>query len=381
MNTKNLNLTEQQAEKLAAFKAFSDEHLAPRADEFDRNETLPRNLVSEMVQAGCWGGEIPQAYSGIGMDAVTYGLLNEEIGRGCANTRNLIGVQGMVSSAILRWGSKEQKAQWLPKMAAGETVVAFALTEPEIGSDAKNINTSAALDNGEYVLNGHKKWISFGQNADLFLLLAQCDGRVTAFLVERERPGFSTTPINGLLGFRGSMLAELHLENCRVPAENIVGRVGLGLTHVAGYGLSHGRYSTAWGCVGLAQAALEASLRYTSTRRQFDAYLKEHQLIQGLIADMAADVTAARLLCLRAAEMVEANGLGMVTEMVGMAKYFASKVAFRAANDAVQLHGANGCGPDYPVQRYLRDAKIAEIVEGSSQIQQLIIAKYAYRGV
>jgi hypothetical protein len=230
------------------------------------------------------------------------------------------------------------------------------------------------------VLTGQKKWISFGQNADLFLTFAHCDGRITAFLVERETPGFSTEPISGLLGARASMLAELHLDQCRVPQENIVGQVGFGLTHVASYGLSHGRYSTAWGCVGLAQGCLEACLRYTKKREQFGVRLREHQLIQEMIADMFTNVTAARLLCYRVGRLREKRDRRAIME-TSVAKYFASTVAAKIASNAVQIHGANGCGSEYPVQRYLRDAKIMEIVEGSTQVQQLIIATYAYRGL
>jgi alkylation response protein AidB-like acyl-CoA dehydrogenase len=195
-----VELTSQQEQDQAAFGAFVDREIAPHAGRFDREEYLPPEIVGKLAQEGYWCAELSQEYGGAGMDMLTYGLLTEEIGRGCANVRNLIGVQGMVASAVLRWGSKEQKEHWLPKMAAGEIVAAFALTEPDVGSDAKSIETTATPSGADYVLNGRKKWISFGQNADLFLLFAQCEGKTAAFLVERDTPGFSTQPISGLLG-------------------------------------------------------------------------------------------------------------------------------------------------------------------------------------
>ncbi|RCX18346.1 hypothetical protein DFR58_105110 [Anaerobacterium chartisolvens] len=377
MELYSLDLTEIQGNNQIAFRAFVDSEIVPLAAAFDQNEYISFDIINKMVEKGFWGAELPREYGGRGFDMISYGLFNEEIGRGCANIRNLVGVQGMVSSAILKWGSDEQKNNWLPRMASGEITAAFALTEPDIGSDVKSMKTSVMQDNSEYIINGSKKWITFGQSANLYLVFAQCDGKVGAFLVERDTPGFSTKPIKGLLGFRGSMLAELNFDECRIPKENIVGRLGFGLSHVANYGLTHGRYSTAWGCVGLAQGCLDACVKYASERKQFDTYLKEHQLIQQMIADMMTNVTAARLLCLHAAYLREAGDQRSIME-TSLAKYFASTIASKAASDAVQIHGANGCSAKYPVARYMRDAKIMEIVEGSTQIQQVLIARHAF---
>ncbi len=370
----------KQEEVQAAFRGFIDDHITACADQFDREERLPLSLVSQMAEAGLWCAELPVEYGSRGMDMMAYGLLTEEIGRGCTNVRNLVGVQGMVSQSILRWGSEEQKQRWLPKMAAGKTVAAFALTEPETGSDTRSIKTTAAASGSDYILDGRKKWISFGQIADLFLVFAQCEGKSVAFLVERDRSGLSIGPISGLLGFRASMLAELHFEGCRVPEENMLGKIGSGLSHVASYGLTHGRYSTSWGCVGLAQGCLEATLRYVNVRQQFGAYLKQHELIQGMIADMVTNIKAARLLCWHVGYLQDTADVRALAE-VAIAKYFASTMALKVATDAVQIHGANGCGSEYPVQRYWRDAKVAEIVEGASQIQQVMIAKNAFMGL
>ncbi|OKP97489.1 acyl-CoA dehydrogenase [Paenibacillus sp. P46E] len=367
-----------QKERQAEFRAFVDQDIMPYAAQIDQEECIPKAIIEKMVAKGYWGADLPREFGGSDMDLITAGLLHQEIGRGCSNVRNLIGVQGMVSSAILKWGTETQKRHWLPKMASGEVTTAFALTEPDVGSDIRNLQTEAVLEGSDYILNGAKKWITFGGSADLYIVFAKCQGRIGAFLVERNTPGFITTPIKGLLGFRGSMLAELTFEDCRIPAENVLSRIGFGLSHVANYGLSHGRYSTAWGCVGLAQACLESSVHYAAERQQGEKLLKDHQLIQEMIADMETNITCARLLCLHASYLRENNDERFVME-TAKAKYFASRTAFNAANAAVQIHGANGCGSEYPVQRYLRDAKIMEIVEGSSQVQQIIIAAHAFR--
>jgi alkylation response protein AidB-like acyl-CoA dehydrogenase len=255
---------------------------------------------------------------------------------------------------------------------------AFGLTEPNVGSDASRVEASATSIDSGYVLKGEKKWISWGQLAGLFLLVVQCEGSPSAFLVERDTPGFSTEPIRGMLGFRSAMLAGLHMEGCRVPEESMLGKAGFGLSLVAGTALDWGRYSIAWGCVGLAQACLEACVSYTSERKQGGAYLKEHQLIQRMIADMLTNIAAARMLCHRASYRKEVGSPESLMETC-IAKYFASQTAYKAATDAVQIHGAHGCSRDSPVQRYFRDAKIMEIVEGTSQIQQVLISNFAHQ--
>lgn len=334
-------------------------------------------MIEGLAQRGYLGALLPEGVGGAGMDMVTFGLLNEEVGRACSSVRSLLTVHSMVSRALLKWGSREQKERWLPRLASGRTIAAFALTEPEVGSDAQSIQTTAAAAGEAYVLDGRKKWVSFGQVAGLFLVFARSEGGPAAFLVERESPGLAARPLSGALGVRASMLAELHLSECRVPRQNLLGGVGAGISHVASAALDYGRYSVAWGCVGITQACLEACLRYTGERKQFGVYLKEHQLVQRMIARMATGVKAARLLCWRAGSLKEAGDPQSIIE-TSVAKYFASTTAGRAAGDAVQIHGANGCGGEYPVQRYLRDAKVMEIIEGSTQIQELTIARHSY---
>ncbi|WP_261378280.1 acyl-CoA dehydrogenase family protein [Paenibacillus agilis] len=363
-------------EKQEEFKAFVDSEIVPVAGHIDQEAYVPDSVLQKIVDKGYWGAALPAEYGGANMDYVTYGLWNEEIGRGCANLRNIIGVQGMVTSSILRWGSQEQKQYWLPKMSSGELKTAFAITESQIGSDIKNLQTKAIQVGAEYVISGQKKWITFGQGADVFLVFAQCEGQGIALLVDRNTPGLTIRPISGLVGFRGSMLAELIFEDCRVPTDNLIGRVGFGIALVANNGLTHGRYSTAWGAVGLAQACLNASLDYISERKQFEHYLKDHQLIQQMIANMVTNTVAAKQLCFRAGQLWDQNEVN-ATFATSLAKYFSSVHAFKAATDAVQIHGANGCSSNYPVERHMRDAKIMEVVEGSTQIQQVLIAQDA----
>lgn len=374
-----LELSPGQKTAREGFRAFVAARVIPRADLMDQEERTPRDLINELADAGYLGAVLPKEYGGEAMDAITAGLLYEEIGRGCSSLRSLLTVHHMVACAILKWGSKHQKESLLPRLASGEIIAAFGLSEPEVGSDAKSVGTTALPAADSYILNGQKKWTTYGQVADLFLIVAQCEGKPAAFLVEKTRPGFSTQAISGMLGVRASMLAELHLQDCVIPKDNLVCRIGFGFSHVAATALDQGRYSVACGCVGIAQACLEACLKYTSERKQFGTYLKDHQLIQQMITGMITNIKAARLLCYRAGYLRDCGDPQAIME-TSIAKYFASTMAIRVANDAVQIHGANGCSSDYPVQRYLRDAKIMEIIEGSTQMQQINIAKGGYDG-
>jgi alkylation response protein AidB-like acyl-CoA dehydrogenase len=371
-------LTIEQQERQQAFKSFVSQTVLPYADAYDREEYTPPALIKKIAQEGYLGALIPKQWHGREMDMITFGLLNEELGRGCSSLRSLLTVQSMVAHAILRWGSQPQKEHWLPKLATGEVIGAFGLSEPNVGSDAKSVETKALLHNDAYILNGVKKWTTYGQRADLFLIFAQCDGKVSVFLVTKDTPGLVVRPLHGMLGTRASMLADLHLSDCHVPKEMLVGGRGFGLASAAQSSLDIGRYSVAWGCVGLAQRCLELSLEYANERKQFGVYLREHQLVQQMLTDMITQIQAARLLCLQAGHSKTLASPETIME-TWIAKYFASTTATKVANDAVQIHGANGCSSDYPVQRYLRDAKIMEIIEGSTQIQQITIAQYGYQ--
>lgn len=373
-----IELTTRQRSAQLDFSRFADEEIAPRADSYDGEEHFPDDLPRKLAEKGYLGITLPEEFGGQGLDMITYGLLNEEIGRACSSARSLLTVHYMVAHALLKWGSKSQKQFWLPKLATGEVLAAFALTEPNVGTDAKAIETRAAQAGDSYILNGRKKWITFGQVAHVFLVFAQCEGKASAFLIERNNPGIYIKPISGLLGTRASMLAEIHIEGCRIPGENLVGRHGFGIDAVASYALDLGRYAVAWGCVGIAQACLQACVRYASERRQFGAYLRDYQLIQQMVADMATRVKAARLLCLQAGYLKDTSDTRAFIDTF-VAKYFASTTAAKAASDAVQIHGALGCSDECAVQRYFRDAKVMEIIEGSTQIQQITIARHAYQ--
>jgi alkylation response protein AidB-like acyl-CoA dehydrogenase len=367
-------LTPQQRESRVAFRSFADKNIAPYAAEADAGQSMPRDVIRSLAAAGLLSAPTPKEWGGAGMDLVTYGLLTEELGRTCQSVRNLVAVQDMVADALWRWGSPAQRQHWLPRLAGGESVAAFALTEPGAGSDAGSVETTVTASGPDLLLRGRKKWISFGQIADLFLVFAQYEGRHTALLVERDTPGLAVQPIDGLLGLRGSMLAELVFDDARVPADSIVGRPGTGLVFVASSALDLGRYSTAWGSVGLAQACLEASVHYAGGREQYGTAISNHQLVRRMLADMVTDTTAARLLCHHAGISKAAGDVEAVNHTL-LAKYRASTVANRAASDAVQIHGAHGIGAEAQVQRHYRDAKVMEIIEGTTQIQQLILGQ------
>ncbi len=357
-------------------REFVDREIVPRADEYDAEERFPADLIAKMGARGYLNAVPDDEADGGCRDAISFGLLCEELGRGCASARTLVTVHNMSLVALHRWGGEVVRRDWIHRLGAGELIAAFALSEPDAGSDASSLATTAVRDGTMYALNGCKKWISFGQIADVFLLFARLDGHVSAFLVERTTPGLEIRPIQRLSGCRASMAAELRLIDCRVPLAHLVGPPGTGWQYVAATALDNGRYSVAWGCVGLAQACLEAALAYAAARRQFGQPLGSHQLIQRLIADMVTDVEAARLLCYQAGCLRQRRDPASLLA-TNVAKYYCSLAGSRVAAAAVHVHGANGFTSAFPVQRHWRDAKIMEIIEGSNEIQQVMIAKAA----
>lgn len=356
------------AEREQELRAFAAENVAPYAAAIDREEAIPRHVIDAIARAGYF------AY-GFSTDG---GLLHEALGHASASVQGLVNVNHMAGSPIARWGTKAQKEEWIPRITSGAVLAAIAITEPNVGSDASAVETTAVAVGDEFVLSGTKRWITCGQIADVFVVLARSEQGPAAFIVPRESAGLTIEPMRGALGCRGYMLAKLHFDRCRVPADRLLGRPGFGLTHIAATGLDAGRYNLAWGCVGLARACFEAALDYSRARRQFGSPLSEHQLVQGMISRMATDLQAARLLCRNAGEL-RARRSAEAIAATTMAKYFASTMVNRAAYDALQIHGANGCGPDTPIERYFRDARIMEIIEGSSQVLEIAIARYAYQ--
>lgn len=361
----------------ASFRAFVDENVVPAADEWDRRQAIPDEVLVRLRRERYWGAALPKSVGGSGFDVVTVGELHEEVGRGCSSLRSLLTVHSMVGSALYRWGSDAARERWLPGVAAGDVLGAFCLTEPTAGSDAAGIACTADAVATGYVLNGTKRWITGGQIADLLLVFARTDGGPAAFLVESNNPGVRRTPIDNILGTRASMLAEISFTDCYVGPDAVVGRAGAGML-VAVATLELGRLSVACGSVGIMQAALDASVDYTAHRVQGGRPIMEYQLVDRLIADMATRVAAGRALCRRAAELTDGRSPEAVMA-TWIAKYFAATGAMQVAADAVQLHGANGCSENHPVARLFRDAKVMEIIEGSNQIQQLTIAEHVYR--
>jgi alkylation response protein AidB-like acyl-CoA dehydrogenase len=372
-----VELDARQRELQSEFRAFAREQIAPRAAEFDRLEATPRQFLDGLADHGYLASQVPSEYGGRGLDAISYGLLHGEFGRACSSTRTLLTVHDMVAEVILKLGAKGLREAWLPALTAGEHLAAFALTEPEAGSDAAAIQTTALPSGNGYLLKGRKKWISFGQVADLFLVIARIgeDGSPGGFLVERETPGLMISPMKGLLGLRGSMLAELEFDRCHVAGESRIGPEKMPAGLVAGTALHLGRYGVAWGCVGIADNCMEASFRYSRERSQFGAPLEEHQLIQRKLANMVTDVRAARLLCLEAGRLRDTRD-GEAIQGTLIAKYFASRMANRVAGDAVQIHGAKGLSDTWPIERHFRDARLMTIIEGSSEMQQIMIARH-----
>jgi Cys-tRNA(Pro) deacylase len=363
-----MDLSPEQLDACAEFRSFVEREVSPRAACIDREERIAPELIRLLAERGYLGAALPAEHGGRGMDPITYGLLHEEFGRGSASVEGVLNVHTMAAQAIFKWGNRLHRSHWIPKLAAGESLAAFAITEPTVGSDAKSVETSAAPAGDGWVLNGRKKWITCGQVADVFLVLAQCEGQPSAFLVERGTPGFSTRAISGLLGCRGYMLAEVSLQDCRLPRENLVGRVGFGLTHVAATGLDAGRYGLAWSCVGLAQACLDACIDYTSARRQFGACLRDHELIQRMITRMITGTKAARLLCCRAGYLRERRHPASIME-TSIAKYFASTTLQRISNDAVQITAQTAVAAITRSTLHAR-REIMEIIEGTTQIRR-----------
>ncbi|OMF98441.1 acyl-CoA dehydrogenase family protein [Paenibacillus sp. FSL R7-0337] len=360
-------------------RVFADENIRPYASEFDANEALPKTLITLMGSKGYLGASLPEKYGGLGLDPIHYGYFTEVIGKACSSTRALLTVQtSLVGETLLRWGTEQQINKYLPLLIKGEKISAFALSEPNVGSDAKSVEATYRKENGKYILNGHKKWISFAGIADVFLVVAACQENISAFLVDRQSPGMKVVPMRGMLAARAAHIAEIEMQEVEVPEDHLLGREGWGLNTVVATALNHGRYSIAWAGLAIAQECLDAMVNYSRERKQFGKKIYQFQLIQGLISDAVTKVHAARAICLRAGELASHKDSEAIME-TNIAKYFTSKVAMEVAMAAVQVHGGNGCNSKYPVERLFREARILEIIEGSSQIQQEIISTYGLR--
>jgi alkylation response protein AidB-like acyl-CoA dehydrogenase len=357
---------------------FVDREIVPYARDWDRAEAVDTAIIKKLGGVGFLGLTIAEELGGSGGDHLAYCLVMEELGRGDSSVRGIVSVSlGLVAKSIAAYGTSQQKEQWLPALCSGDALGCFGLTEPGVGSDAAGLTTSASrTTDGGWILNGSKMFITNGTWADVALVFARTGGPghrgVSAFLVPTDSEGFQANEIHGKLGLRGQATAELVLDGVRVPSSAMLGDEGTGFK-IAMSALAKGRMSLAAGCVGIAQGCLNASVDYARSREQFGRPIAAHQLVQQLITDIAVDAAAARLLVWRVADLID-RGQPFETE-ASMAKLYASEASVRAANKALQVFGGYGYVDEYPVAKYLRDARVTTLYEGTSQIQQLIIGK------
>lgn len=374
----DLSLSEDQKLLQKAIKEIAEKEISKIAKEIDKNHRFPVENLKLLSEAGFMGLTIDPKYGGAGMDHICYVIAMEEISRFCASTGTMFSAHlSLCAKPIEEWGNEEQKQKYLKPLAEGSKLGAFALSEPGNGSDAAAMNTSAVEKDENYILNGSKAWISNGEVADIYLVLAQTNKElkhkgVTAFIVEKGTEGFSFGKPEDKLGIRASSTTQLHFDNCKIPKENILGQIGDGFK-IAMKTLDGGRIGMAGLAIGIARAAMEESIEYSKIREAFGKKIYEFQAIQIKLADMSTDIDAARLLSYAAADAY-IKGKNF-TRLAAQAKLFSSEMAMKHTVQAVQIFGGYGYTTEYNVERYMRDAKITEIYEGTSEIQRLVIAK------
>ncbi|RNB82009.1 acyl-CoA dehydrogenase [Brevibacillus fluminis] len=375
----NLHMTEEQLMMRKMVQDFARKEIAPFVATMEETEQFPRHLIKKMGEAGLMGIPVPEEWGGVGADFTSYILAIHEISKVSATVGVILSVHTSVgTNPILYFGTDEQKRTYLPKLASGQFLGAFALTEPGAGSDASRIRTSAVRQGDEYVLNGSKVFITNGGEADIYITFAVTDPSagtkgISAFIVEKETPGFSIGKKEKKMGLSGSSTTELIFDQARVPAANRLGEEGEGFK-IALANLDRGRIGIAAQALGIAEAAFELANSYAKERKQFGKPIASHQAIGFKLADMATEVEAARLLVYRAA-WLQSEGLPCGRE-AAMAKRFASDTAMKTATEAVQVYGGYGYTREYPVERLFRDAKVTQIYEGTNEIQRLVIAKH-----
>lgn len=377
-----LVLSNEEESLKTTVRAFAERELSPRAAKFDELEEFPYENIAGICQIGIMGLSVDQYYGGAGRSAQQVAIAIEEIARSCAATSAIYLTHlSLGAESIIRYGNANQRAQYLPKLASGELLGAFGLTEPSSGSDAANMQTLATKDHDGYLLNGTKTFISNAPEADLLVIFASTDPDlkargISAFLVEKGTPGLEVTPMRGKLGMRASTTGTVLLQDCHVPASSLLGEEGQGFS-IAMAVLDSSRISVAAQAVGIGQAALDSAVSYSQIRETFGKPIAEHQAIQFMLADMATKLDAARLLTRRAAMLKDA-GLAYSKE-AAMAKLYASEAAHYACDRALQIHGGSGYFRNNPVERYYRDVRVTEIYEGTSEIQRLVIARNLLR--
>jgi len=368
--------TQDQQDIFAAIKEFCDEELAPKAKETDERGDFPWETVRQVAAMDLMGIPVPEEYGGMGMDFLTWTVAAEYLSTACTTTGAVFGAHMLALYPIMAYGTDEQKAKYLPALATGEKIGAFGLTEPNAGSDQSTIATRAERDGDDYVLNGTKIFITNGGEAEIYVIIATVGQRLgvrglTAFIVEKGTPGFEFGKNEKKMAYKSLSNRELIFDDCRVPAGNMLLTEKRGFRVAMGT-LGVGRIGMAIGAVGLAQAALDAAVPYSKTRVQYGQTIENFQAIQFMIADMATEIQAARLLSYQAAWMKD-QGLEF-EKVAAMAKLYASEACSRVTSKAVQIHGGYGYTAEFPVERYFREAKLFEIVEGTSEIQRLVIA-------
>ena len=376
----DFDLTDEQQLIRETARNFTDNEIVDRSRENARNHHFDTELVKKIANQGYLGAIVPREYGGAGLDYLSYGLVVEEIGRGDSAMRTVISVQtSLVCSAILRWGTEEQKRKYLPNLCSGEWLGCFGLTEPDTGSDAANQKTRARKTDSGWLINGSKMFISMANHAKVALIFAQTDPDLrhrglACFLVDCDQPGFQPSEIHGKMGLHGSDTAAIALDDVEVSDDDVLGEVGDGFK-VAMSALDSGRYSVAAGCVGICQGCVDASVSYSKERVQFGRPIASFQLVQAMIADMIVKTDAARMLVWRAGFLKD-KGRPNTTE-TSIAKLYATEAAVECANTAIQVHGGSGYVDDHPVERYFRDVRVTTLYEGTSQIQKLIIGRAA----
>ena len=374
----DFELTDEQRLIKETAREFTDKEVIQRARENARNHHFDLELIKKVADQGYLGAIVPQQYGGAGLDYVSYGLIVEEIGRGCSSIRTVISVQtSLVCSAILKWGTEEQKQRYLPMLCSGEWLGCYGLTEPDTGSDAANQRTRASRTDHGWVINGAKMWISMGNYAKVALIFAQTDPELGykglgCFLVDTEQAGFKPQPIEHKMGLHASDTASIALEDVEVSDDALLGQIGDGFK-VAMSALDSGRYSVAAGCVGICQGCVQESVSYAKERVQFGRPIASFQLVQAMIADMVLKTDASRMLVWRAGWLKDMGRPNTLETSV--AKLHATEAAVECANIAIQVHGGAGYVDDHPVERYFRDVRVTTLYEGTSQIQKLIIGR------
>ncbi|MDK2123464.1 acyl-CoA dehydrogenase family protein [Parachitinimonas caeni] len=359
---------------LQAFEDFAATEVAPFADAWDLQEATPHAVVQALASKGWLGGLAKPENGGLGFDATTFGLLNMAIGAGSGSLTGLLNVHSMVLKTIEDWGTAEQKQRFLPALVKGELLGAFAQTEVAAGGDSTNLGTRFEVQGDALTITGQKTWITYAQIADLFLVFGKLQGLDTAVLVPRSTPGLTVTPKKNMLGFKSAGLAILDFADCKVPVSHIVGKPGFGQSLISTAALDYGRISVAWAALGVQQAALAASAHRARARSTFGTLLADQGIIRGYLADMSGNLLASQLVCLSATRAKEAREEDAL-EQILQAKLLASQRAGEAADKAVQIHGGHGCDEANGVSRLYRDAKILQVVEGSNELQKMLIGR------